>query len=173
MLKRFFRREKSNIYLGTIAVVPRSDIKSKLDPWGSLSDEDMDLSLREYLAQIFDIPCANGVSNPEDTDLVLDVMVPKFQSGDLWDVSIGEVAFPIFWRPKIEIASRLYNLKTGKTVTTTRAKSKMPWREYFSRLFSWRSFLGFKPLFDSSDMNKLLLKACIEVLSKFKKVTRS
>jgi hypothetical protein len=46
----------------------------------------------------------------------LDVIIPKYQSGDLWKTAFV-VGFPVFWRPEVKIKSRLYNLKTKKTKT--------------------------------------------------------
>jgi len=171
VLKRFFRKERHRLYLGSIVVAPRSNIKRYLDEWGVCGREDLDSSLRQSLEEIFELPPAIGALDPEDTDLVLDIVVPKFQSGDMWDVSLGVVGFPIAWRPKIKIGSRLYKLKTGETIHTATVLVKMPWKEYFSRLFTWRAFLRFKPMFDSSDMNQLLHAACLELLIKLRKVT--
>jgi hypothetical protein len=170
VLKRFFKKEKAMVYLGCVAVAPRSDIKRHLDQWAFYGREDLDSSLRLFLEEIFDLPSAKDVENPTKTDLGLDIVVPKFQSGDIWDVSLGDIGFPVAWRPKIEIGSRLYSLATGKTVHTATVKVKMPWREYFSRLFTWRALLRFKPMFDSTDMNRLLAKACMQLITKLRKV---
>jgi hypothetical protein len=170
VLKGFFKKEKAKVYLGCIAVAPRSDIKRHLDQRGVLGREDLDSSLRFTLEKIFDLPDAKGVETPTDNDLGLDIVVPKFQSGDIWDVSLGDIGFPLAWRPKIEVGSRLYSLKTGKTVHTVTVLVKMSWREYFSRVFTWRAVLRFKPMFDSKDMNVLLAKACMQLLAKLRKV---
>jgi hypothetical protein len=170
VFERFIKRKKANVYLGSLAVTPRSDLKRYLDEWGIMGREDLDSSLRLTLEESFCLPLATSVETPLKTDLGLDVVVPKFQSGDAWDISLGEIGFPILWRPNIEIGARLYNLKSGKTVHTVVVLVKLRWKDYFSRIFTWRAFLRFKPMFDSSDMNLLLQRACIELLSKLRKV---
>jgi hypothetical protein len=170
VLKRFFKKKKAKVYLGCIAVASRSDIKRHLDQWGVLGREDLGSSLRLTLEKIFDLPDVRGIETPTDNDLGLDIVVPKFQSGDIWDVFLGDIGFPLAWRPKIEIGSRLYNLESGKTVHTVTVLVKMSWCEYFSRVFTWRAVLRFKPMFDSEDMNMLLAKACMQLLAKLRKV---
>lgn len=170
MLRRIFKRDKPRLWLGVVAVAPRSDWRRHLDEWNIFAQrEDLDTSIRQTLENIFDLPLANGVNNPESNDYALDIVVPKFQSGDAWGVSLGDVGFPLIWRPKIEIGARLVNLKTGKTVYTTTVKAKLKWRSYFARLFTLRAFFRFKPLFDSNDMNHLLHEACITLLHKLRK----
>lgn len=170
MLKRLFRKEKPKLYLGCIAVMPRSDIKLHIDEWGIDGREDLDSTIRESLAEIFDLPPASEAITPGKNDLGLDIVVPKFQSGDLLDVTLGEFGFFLAWRPKIEIGARLFNLKSGKTTHTTTVVVKLSWKEYLSRLFTWRALLPLKPMFDSTDINNLLHRACLELLSKLKKV---
>ncbi len=169
MLSRFFKKEVPKLYLGTIAVAPRSDLKRHLDEWGVWGREDLDTSMLESLQELFELPLASEVKDPKEIDLVLDVIIPKFQSGDMWDVSLGEIGFPIAWRPKIEIGARLYRLQTKKTVYTATVLVKMSWREYFARLFTLRALFRFRPMFDSSDMRRLLYIACNKLIIKLHK----
>lgn len=170
MLGRFLKRERPRVYLGTVAVVPRKDIKRFLDQCAMLRDESFDTSLRTTLQEIFALPPAGEVAAATSTDLGLDVLIPSFQSGDYWDVSLGVIVFPIFWRPKITVASRLYYLKSGKTKHTFLVTQKLTWREFLSRLFTWRAFLRLQPMFDAKDMDRLLYLACHKVLNKLRKV---
>ena len=170
MLSRIFKKEKPKLWLGVVAVAPRSDLGRHFDEWNIFGRrEDLDTSIRKTLENIFDLPLASSVNNPESNDYSLDIVVPKFQSGDAWDVSLGDIGFPLIWRPKIEIGARLVNLKSGKTVYTTTVKAKLKWRNYFARLFTLRGIFRFKPLFDSNDMNHLLHEACISLLKKLRK----
>jgi hypothetical protein len=170
VFKRFIKRTKANLYLGNLAVAPRSDFKRNLDEWALFGKEDLDSSIRQELENIFELPLASSISDPQKTDLGLDVVIPKFQSGDILDVSLGEIGFPLIWRPKIEVGARIYSLESGKTIHTATVTAKLGWKAYLSRLFSWRAFFRFKPMFDSSDMNILLQKACMELISKLRKV---
>jgi len=169
VLKKLFRKEKPKVYLGTVAVAPRRDIKRHIDQWGEFRHEDIDTSMRATLTGIFDLPSAQNVENPKENDLVLDEMVPKFQSREALDVSLGDIDFPLIWRPKVEMASRLYSLKTGKTIHTAGIVAKLPWRDYFSRLFSWRGLFRFGPTFDANDLEQLLYRACMKLLTELRK----
>jgi len=169
VLKRLFKKDKPRLWLGTVAVAPRSDWGRHFDEWGVFGKEDLDSLIRMTLENILDLPSAINAKNLSDNDYALDIVVPKFQSGDAWDVSLGDIGFPLVWRPKIEIGSRLVNLRTGKTVYTATVEVKLGWRKYFSRLLTFRGIIRFKPLFDSNDMNELLYKACMKLLHRLRK----
>lgn len=170
MLGRFLKRERPRVFLGTVAVVPRKDMKRFLDQWGMLRDENFDTSLRTTLQEIFALPPASEVAAPTSVDLGLDILIPSFQSGDFWDVSLGVIDFPIFWRPKVTVASRLYYLKSAKTKHTFSVTQKLSWREFLSRLFTWRALFRLQPMFDANDMDRLLYLACHKILNKLRKV---
>ncbi len=126
-------------------------------------NEDLDSSLRHSLKEIFSLPSAQNIEDPKNTDLVLDVVVPKFQSGDALDLSLGDIGIPLMWRPKITISSRLYYLNTDSVT------EKMKFSQYIGRLFTWRAVLRFRPVFDSEDMEYLLYQACHKLLVKMQK----
>jgi hypothetical protein len=169
VLGRFFKKEKPRIFLGVLAVAPRRDLKRHLDEWGMFGNADLDSALRESLTEIFSLAPMQSVDSPLSTDLVLDVVIPEFQSGDAWDVSMGDIGLPIFWRPKVTVASRLYYLKTKKTWATFSVTEKMKWSEYFGRVLTWRSFFRFRPMFDRKDVEYLLYQACGKLLTKMQK----
>jgi hypothetical protein len=169
VFKRIFKKEKPRLWLGTVAVAPRNDLGRHLDEWSIFGRSDLDSSIRKTLENIFDLPSATNAEKPDSNDYALDIVVPKFQSGDAWGVSLGDIGFPLVWRPKLEIGSRLINLETGKTVYTATVKVKLTWRKYFARLFTLRGIIRFKPLFDSNDINQLLHEACIKLLHKLRK----
>ena len=171
MLKRFLKREKPRVFLGTLAVVPRKDMKRYLDQWGMFRNVGFDSPLRATLEEIFTLPSASEVSAPTDADLGLDVIISSFQSGDLWNIGLGEIDFPIFWRPKVTVVCRLYSLKSQETKRTYKVTKKMGWGEFFKRQLTWRAILRFRPTFDSEDMKHLLYVACESMLIKLKKVT--
>jgi hypothetical protein len=171
LLKNFLKNDKGKLFLGNIVVVPRSDLKRSLDEIGLSGNEKLDLSLHSRLEKVFELPLAKDAESLGKNDLGLDIIVPRYQSGDAWEVSLGVINFPILliWRPKIKMTSRLFYLESGKTVYTTSVSAKLPWREYLSRLFTFRAFFRFKPMFDAKDMDMLLIRACVELLSKLKK----
>jgi hypothetical protein len=81
VLSKILRKERPRVYLGTLAVAPRADIKRHFDQWGVFKTEDLDTNLRQSLKEIFSLPLATEVSEPKSSDLVLDVVIPEFQSG--------------------------------------------------------------------------------------------
>ena len=169
MFSKILKGEKPRVYLGALAVAPRTDIKRHMEQWGDFQSEDLDDSLKASLGEIFSLPSANNVEDPKNSDLGLDVVVPKFQSGDAWDLSLGEWGIPLFWRPKVMVTSRLFYLKSKKTKATFSITQKMKWGEYIRRLFTWRAFLRFSPVFNKGDMDYLLYQACHKILIKMQK----
>jgi hypothetical protein len=165
VFNRTFKREKPNVYLGKITVVPRSHLRRSLEN-NLYAGESLEDSLHSHLNTIFDIPLASECTSPNKTDLAIDVIIENFQAGNFLEMHTGEFSFPIIWRPKIKIASRLYNINTGKTKIAVLVTIKLPWKEYLSRLFTWRAILGFRPMFDAEDMKILLSQACLRLLQK-------
>jgi hypothetical protein len=150
-----FKRNKNNkprVFLGTLAVVPRKDLKRYLELPGLFQTDDLDMELRKYLTEIFTLPLADNVENQSATDLVIDVIVTKFQSGEAWGIDLIDLGFPLMWRPKVQVSTRLYYLTTNKTKETFSVTQKLSWRDYFSRVFSWRGVFRFSPLFDKEDI---------------------
>jgi len=86
VLEKILKREKPRVYLGTLAIAPRSDIKRHFDEWGMFKKEDLDSDLRKSLSEILSLPLAKNVTDPKSNDLVIDVVVPKLQSGDALDL---------------------------------------------------------------------------------------
>lgn len=139
MLMGIFNKPRSDLYLGTTAVVPRSAIKKLLEGDFLPGTDDLDVSLKQKLEQIFDLSKATDLKDPKDTDLGIDVIVTNYllgPSGGYIDV----IDVPIFWRPKIEVAARVYKLCDGRTVYATRSVKKLSFKEYFSRILSFRGF---------------------------------
>ena len=79
------------------------------------------------------------------------------------------IGLPVFWRPKVMVACRLYYLKSQKTKSTFSVTQKMPWGELGSRQLTWRAIFRFRPPFDAEDMNRLLYIACQSLLVKLRK----
>jgi hypothetical protein len=169
VFNKVLKREKPRVYLGALVVVPRTDIKRHLDQWGMFQTEDPETSISQSLQEIFSLPSVQPVEEPKNNDLVLDVIVTKYQLGDAWGLSLGDYGIPLLWRPKITVSSRLYYLKSKKTKATFLVTEKMKFGKFVGRLFTWRAFLGFRPVFDSKDMEYLLYQACHKLLLKMQK----
>lgn len=164
--RKLFGQEKPRVYLGTLAVVPRTDIKRYLDQWGILDAEEPDTQVRQMLEEIFTLPRPVDIDTPKNSDLLLDVIIPKFQLGEFLSVEAGRFWFPLISRPKVTVISRLSYLKSGKTMATFHATQKMPWRDYLKRVIRPESLLGFGTLFGRNDLEYLLNQACQKILLK-------
>jgi len=170
----FRKREKPRVFLGMIVIVPRTGIKPRFDQFGVFGNEELDTSLRATLHEIFSLPLASEVHAPLATDLGLDVFIPTFQAGGVWNLSLGgdiPIFFPFFWRPKITVTCRLYYLQSQRTKRAFSVTKKMRWREFLGRQFTLRALFNFRPTFDSEDMNRLLKLACHSMLDKLTKAT--
>jgi len=91
----------------------------------------------------------------------------------MWSFSLAASDIPVFlllfWRPKITVTCRLYDLQSRETKHVFSVTKKMRWREFLRRQFTWRAFFNFRPAFDAEDMNRLLNLACYAILSKLTK----
>lgn len=162
-------KEKPRVFIGTLAVVPRTDIKRYFEDNNSFKDTELDMTLHQNLVDIFSLPHAKNVTSPMTTDLVLDVVIPKFQSGNILDASLGDIGFPVFWRPRITLTARLYSLTSQKTKSCFWVTEKMGWRQYFRRIFSWKVLFLLKPAYDQQDIELLLYQSCKKILWKIQK----
>ena len=168
MFGKLFKREKPRVYLGNMAIMPRSSLK-KIDEWGIKGNESLEGPLYSSLQEIFSLPSLDTLENPKESDLALDVFISDYQAGEVLDFNLGEIGFPIFWRPKVEVKSRLYVIKTKEIKTVITINEKLKWSNFISRLFTWRAMLRLRPIFDKDDMEVLLYKACEKHLIKLRK----
>lgn len=164
MFSKLWRKEKPRVYLGKVVVAPRSEAK-KIDQWGLFKSEDLEDGIRRKLDEVFSLPQINSRQDFKKNDLALDVIILNIQGGELDGVGLVEITLPIFWRPKIEIAARLYYADSGKTHTTFKAIEKMPWSQYLSGAFSMRGLFRFKPMFGVNELEPLLYRACEKLLT--------
>lgn len=183
-LKGLFRKDKPRIYLGTLAVVPRSDFKRHfeevswrriLDFFGSSKTEDLDTELHTALADLFALPPVASREQPKDSDLALDVVIPKFQGGEFLPVDVGQAVIPFIpfmWRPKVTVAARLVHIDSGQTRAAYVLTQKLEWMAYFKRILSLEDFFWEsrgESLFTANDTRRLFYMACIRVLEKLRK----
>ena len=168
MITNFFKREKPRVYLGALLVTSRDEWLNS-DAWGLFKSVDLEGGLRISLKSTVNLPPVDNRADPKESDLGLELVVVDHRGGEFDGFQAAELFIPIFWRPKVELNARLYNLATGKTVYSARSKKKTPWGQFLSRVFSLNGFFRFKPLFDIKDMEVLLCLAAIEVLGKLTK----
>ncbi|MGY0216447.1 hypothetical protein ACWJJH_03550 [Endozoicomonadaceae bacterium StTr2] len=166
MLSRLFRKKDFRLYLGNIYVAERSDIKRILDQPPAFLAESINSQLHRKLIEVFELPLAKEVDQFADDDLAIDVIIPKYQGGALLFGHIGGTPLPLFWRPKVQIVSHIYNLKSGKILSKVKVTSKTPWKAYLGRVFSIRAIFSFSPLFTGKDLEQLLCESCLRAMAK-------
>lgn len=157
-------RDKRNVYLGTVAVVPRGDFKRHLER----SMDTSEAALQSHLQTVLSLPKAPPKQHASAEDCAIDVFVAKHQGGEAWDVTAGDLGLPLFWRPTVEVSSRFYTLQSNKDITTVHVKKRLPWGEYLNRLFSLRGYFSFRSPFTHQDMTQLLDEALLEVLGRIR-----
>ena len=165
MFRNLFRKEKPRVFLGSLVIVPKGDEKRFLEGLDILQARNLDTNLLDNLKEIFILPPASQVDDPRDTDLVLDVMIPQYQSGEILDAELT----PVFWRPHITVNARLSYLKSGKIKSTLSVQEKAGWGQFINRLMSWRTLFRLRSLYDEKDMELLLYKACHTLLLRMRK----
>ncbi|MFT2092018.1 hypothetical protein [Paraglaciecola sp. 2405UD69-4] len=168
MLLDWFKPEKPNVYLGSLAVVNDSKI-SKVESFFSMTGNSLQGHMRKELQEIFCLHSASSIAEPKKSDMGLDVVIVTLHGGDAFTVGYGTVEVPIFWRPKIKLVSRLYKLQENKTIQTFSVSQSVSWREFIGNLFSFSHIWGFGSLYNNKDMEVLLYKACIELVDKMRK----
>lgn len=161
-LKRLLKREKPRVFLGRLSIAPHAQTLQR-------PDAELGAALLARLEEIIDLPPADQASNPAPTDLVLDLVVPRFLVGDYWDVSLGATSLPLFWRPRVTLSGHLYALQSRETKYTCSVTQKMPWGEFFRRQLSWRNAFRFRSVFAAEDLNHLLSLACHGLIHRLRK----
>lgn len=91
--------------------------------------------------------------------MAFDVALQDYRYGSATDLSLGAVGFPMFWRPRIRLAARLYHLQSKQPKATFSVTERMPWSVYLNRVLSWRVFVGLEHLGRRSDLEQLLRQA--------------
>ena len=168
MLSSFFTKEQPNLYSGILAVAPNDRI-TNIESFFSFGLSNLDDSIGKQLDQIFRFEKISEITEPNARDLVLDVIVVCSRRGDVLSCSFDDFGFPLLWRPKIKLVSRIYNARSKKTLKVFRVSQSVTWREYFARLLSFRGIFRFGPLYSGEDMEYILGKASINLLEKVKK----
>ena len=168
MFRKYLTKKKSRVFLGTLAVAPRTDIKQYLEDWTWQPQGNLSAHLQSSLEQIFTLPLVSDAVKPRKHDFALDVIVQKYQSGDFLSAYIDEYTFPVFWRPKVTVSGRLYYIKSKKVKWTYTVKEKYSWGEYVTRILHPSALLGIRPTFNSQDLEYLLDQACYKMLVKMR-----
>ena len=169
MLFDWFKSEKPNVYLGSLAVVSESKL-SNIEQLFTFNHDYLHDHIREKLEEIFTLDSIPDTEYQRKSDIGLDVVIVTLRGGEAFAVNWGTGALPLFWRPKIKLVSRLYNLQSKRTIRTFKVSQSVSWKEFFLKLFSFRGIFRFGSLYDYKDMELLLYQACLELIDKMRKV---
>jgi hypothetical protein len=160
----FKSRRKPRVFLGVVGVLPQDHITAFFEGSRWRSEKTLDENLYSSLLQIFKLPLAAEIENPDATDLSLDVAIQSYRRGELIDVYLNDGGVPVFWRPAIRLRARLTNLSSGKVLETYSVSEKATWREFLSRAVSLRAYFRLGNFFEQRDMQRLLERASARLL---------
>ncbi|WP_152547992.1 hypothetical protein [Photobacterium galatheae] len=168
MFSTLFQKEKSAIYLGSLAVAPNGKI-NQLEQWFRMADHQLEDEMKAKLEEIFCLQPAASVAHFQKNDLILDVVIVNLRNGHYGDIRTSDIYLPVFIRPKIKLVSRLSYAGTQQTKETFEVSQTVPWSVYFKKVFSFRGLFGFGSLFSEHEMEILLMQGCLTLLDKMRK----
>lgn len=167
----FFRKDKPRVYLDKMVVVPRDSFK-KWDEMALFQSHDIEAGLRARLYELFSLPHISSRKEPKASDLALEVIVHDYQGGEMNAIDLGVIPIPLIWRPRVQVASRLFNITSGKTQASFHITEKMPWGQFLRASLTLSKLLGLKPIAGNEEMGLLLLKACERLLAEMADAVR-
>lgn len=168
MFPKLSKREPARLLLGTLSIATGGNLVRYLERLPGGTPPALDRALLVELAEWLSYPMAASVEAPRTTDMAVDVALQGFRFGSAADLSLGTADLPLYWRPNIRLAARLYHLQSNKTKTTVHVTQKMPWFVYLNRALSWRVLVGLEQPARRSDMEALLRQACDKLTTRLR-----
>lgn len=77
------------MFIGVLAVAPRTDLKWHLDEKGVFEDANLDTALRQSLTEIFSLPPFRTFLRPWPLTLMASVPISSKEPPQVFEVSIG------------------------------------------------------------------------------------
>ena len=152
------------VFLGDIAVAPRSGIKRYFEVgW---TEEQTDEALRSWIAELLEMPIYR---NGELTNkvYVLDIFVTHYQCGT--DVGIwSNPMLPIFWRPSVTIAAKL-RMADRNVLGTCRVTKSMSWWQTIRNIVNPTKWFILRSVASENDMKTVLAQGLVQVLDALRK----
>lgn len=158
MLRSLRTSEPSRLFVGSLSIASGNLIRH-LEGLAGTPPPALDRALLVQLAELLPLPEAATVDSPRATDLAFDVAIQGYRSGSATDLSLGAVGLPLYWRPRIRLAARLYHLRSKQPKATFQVTERMPWSVYLNRVLSWRVFVGLEHPARRNDLEQLLRRA--------------
>ncbi|MDO6705512.1 hypothetical protein [Photobacterium sp. 1_MG-2023] len=148
--------------------MPNSKL-NRFENWQNWGDDTLDDHLRTLMASIFSLAEASSVSEFEKDDLILDVFMVDLRRGDFGLLRADGGLYPMGYRPKIQLISRIHHARTGSTRNTFRVSQSVRWSEFVRKSISFKGLLGIGTLYGQEEMEKLLMQACLQLLDQMRK----
>lgn len=168
MLGKLMKQDPPRIFVGTLGVATGGGLARRLEGLANAVAPSLDRALQAELDALFPMPSVATVDAVRPTDLAFDVTIQSYQLGSATDLSLGPVGLPMYWRPKVLLAARLYALQSRKTRAAFRITQKMPWKVYLGRLLSWRVLAGLEPPSRRGDLEHLLRQAAGRLMARLR-----
>lgn len=162
------KQEPPRIFVGTLGVATGRGLARHLEGLVGAVPHSLERALQAELDELFSMPSAATVDAARPTDLAFDVTIHSYRFGSATDMSLGVVGLPMYWRPKVRLAARLYLLQSQKTWAAFRITQKMPWKVYLGRVLSWRVLVGLEPPSRRSDLEQLLRQAAERLMARLR-----
>ena len=155
VLRSLMTREPPRVFIGTLSI-SSGNLVRHLEGLSGSPPPLLDRALLIELAELLPFPKAETVDTPLATDLAFDVAIQGYRSGSAMDFSLGAVGLPLYWRPSVRLAARLYHLRSKLPKATIQVAQRMPWSMYLNRVFSWRVLAGLEHPARRNDLEQLL-----------------
>ena len=169
-LRRLTKGESPRLFVGTLSVAS-GDIVRHLEGLGGTPPPALDRALLVELSELLHLPKADTVDTPLATDMAFDVALQDYRFGSATDFSLDTVGLPMYWRPRIRLAARLYHLQSRQLKSTFRVTERMPWSKYLNRLLSWRVLVGLEHPARRGDLEELLRHAAQRLVKRVREST--
>ena len=164
MLRSLLKREPPRVLVGNLGITS-GNLLRHLEGLSGIAPPAFERALLIELAEMLPLPKVETLDNPLATDMALDVVVQGLRSGSATDLSLGAVGLPLYWRPKVRLAARLYHLRSRQPKATFQVTQRMPWSVYLSRVLSWRVLAGLELPARRTDLEQLLRQATTRLLT--------
>jgi hypothetical protein len=165
VLRGLMKRVPPRLFVGNLSVASGNLVRH-LEGLVGTPPPALDRALLVELSELLPLPKADTVEAPLPTDMAFDVALQDYRSGSATDLALGAVDLPMYWRPRIRLAARLYRLRSKEPKATFHVTQRMPWIVYLNRVLSWRVLVGMEHPARRSDLNQLLRQATERLLTR-------
>jgi hypothetical protein len=170
VLRSLMKREPPRVFVGSLSIASGNLVRH-LESLPGTPPPALDRALLIKLAELLPLPKVEAVDTPRSTDMAVDVAVQGYRSGSATDFSLGALGFPLYWRPRVRLAARLYHLRSKQLKATFQVTQRMPWSMYLNRVLSWRVLAGLEHPARRNDLEQLLRQATEKLVTRVQGAT--